>query len=205
MSVTSTTTVSGFANSLGRSILSGGSATGKGRSSISDASSLANANLSAILSLGTSSGSKTGSSPLLANGTDLTSYHNALTAAILGKDNALSGVAEAAALGSTLDAMAKAAQSALSSLNTTDRTKALATYKSLYDQLNSSTVSLNGLAENAASLGLSAPGNWANSDLQAGTQAIAKDMAAVVRAHASVSSMTHVNSATLIASLFLDQ
>jgi hypothetical protein len=195
-----------FLNSLGSSILSGGTTTQ--RANITNAAGLSDAIASQLLGLGSqgnTSSTTDGLSPLLSDVTDTSALKSAITDALLGGSSSGQSIQSLAALGATLNVMVETAQSALTTTSSTLRAKALSTYQNLYDSLDQSAASIDGAAGNAASLGLSAPGDWSNSDSAAGTAAITADMAAAVKAHTVVQEMIPSVSATLIQSYLLGQ
>ncbi|WP_158240519.1 hypothetical protein [Telmatospirillum siberiense] len=196
-------TTGAFLNSLGSSILSGGAAS-KRKTTVSDVADLGNAIGSQLLGVsGQSATSSDRLSPFLSDATTTPSLRNAVTNALLGGSDSGQTAQNLAALGSTLNAMAKTAQSALTTTSTTARAQALESYQTLYDSLDQSSSTINGAAGNAASLGLSTPGDWSNSDTTAGTASITGDMTSVVKAHTVVQEMIQSASATLIKSYLL--
>lgn len=201
-SASSIPTTGAFLNSLGSSILNGGSKSKK--TTVSTVAELDNAIGSQLFAANSQTGTSNDRlSPFLSDNTTGPLLHNAITNALLGGSDSGQTAQNLAALGSTLNEMAKTAQSALTTTSTTVRTQAQDSYQALYDTLDQSSASIDGSAGNAASLGLSSPGNWGNSDTTAGAQAIASDMTAVVKAHTAVQEMIQSVSATLMQSYLL--
>jgi hypothetical protein len=202
-SITSSTlTPAQFQSSLKSEILKGASGTSTATTgAVTDAATLKESIASGILS-GTASENLTYTS-LAGNSTSSAEFTNALNNALLGGNSDGDTVANLAALGSTLNSMAETAQAALTATNATDRQTALTTYQNLYNSLNSAEVSINGTAGNAVSLGISSPGNWANSNLAVGTTAILADMTSVVKAHATIQGMIQSVAATRFESLLV--
>jgi len=196
-------TTSEFLNKLGSSVLSGGAST-TARTTITTAAGLQNAIASQVLGLGsqTSANASTdGLSPFLSDITDSGALKNAITSSVLGGNESGQSVQSLAALGATLNKMAQLAQSALTANSATARGTALSNFTQLYDTLDQSSASIDGAAGNAASLGLSAPGDWTNSTT--GTAAITQDMTSVVKAHTVVQEMIQSVGPTLIQSYLL--
>lgn len=203
-STSSIPTTSAFLNSLGSSILNGD--TTNTRATITNAAGLGNAIASQLLSLGTQGATSTamdGLSPFLSDVTNSQDLRNAVTNALLGGSDSQQTVQSLAALGSTLNMMSQAAQSALTTTSATGRAQALSTFQALYDTLDQSSASIDGTAGNAASLGLSAPGDWTSSDSAEATAAITQDMAEVVKAHTVVQETVQSVGTTLMQSYLL--
>lgn len=196
-------TTSAFLNSLGSSILNGGS-TAKKKETISDIADLGSAIGSQILGVnGANNTTNDRLSPLISDDSSASSLRDAISGAFVGGSDLGQTAQDLASLGMTLDQMAKLAQTALTTTSTTARDSALTSYSNLYASLNQSAAAIDGAAGNTASLGLSTPGDWSDSDVAAGTAAIASDMTAVVKAHTVVQQMIQSVSATLQQSYLL--
>jgi hypothetical protein len=190
-----------FQASVSRDVLGAGSGTAR-QATISTPSDLSAAIDSSVLALGTQSGTES-LSPLLADVQNGSSMQQAIGNLLLGGTDSSQTVGNLAALGATLNSMAKTAQSALASQSPSQRTQDLSTYQSLLSSLDDGTVLLDGTAGNATSLGLPQPGNWGDSNLAAGTQAIATDMTAVVKAYIALQHTVAAASASLLSSMEL--
>lgn len=196
-------TTNAFLNGLDSLILSGGSA--NVNTTVTDAASLGDAVASQVLGLespvsGTAA-TNDGLSPLLSDVANSFTLKEAITNSLLGGDSSEQDVQNLAALGATLNDMAKTAQQALASSSSTARGQALSSFQSLYDSLDQSSASIDGSAGNAASLGLSPPGDW--TDAATGSAAIIQDMTAVVKAHTVVQETIQSVGATLVQSYLL--
>lgn len=197
--ISSYPTPSAFLNSLDSSVLSGG--TSHSKAAITDAAGLNESIASQVLGLGSqSSGSSAsdGLSPLLSAVSGSSTLTEAITSSLLGSSSSEQAVQNLAALGATLNSMAQTAQSALATNSTTARTQALSNFQSLYNSLDQSSATVDGTAGNAASLGLSEPGDWTNATT--GSAAIVQDMTAVVKAHTAIQETIQSVSATLLQS-----
>ncbi len=203
-STTSIPTPAAFLNAVGGAVLNGG-ATSK-RGDITTAGGLNNAIASQLFGLGAqdkASSTADGLSPFLSDATDTGALKNSITNALLGGSVSARNVQSVAALGATLNMMVRTAQSALATPSSTQRAQALSSFQKLYDTLDQASATIDGAAGNAASLGLSAPGDWTDGDNVKATAAITQDMAAAVKAHTALQEMTRSVGATLMQSYLL--
>jgi hypothetical protein len=199
-------TPSAFLSSVGSSVLSGGKTNTNNRAAISNGAELNDAIASQLFgtgSTGNSSSATEGLSPFLSDVSTASTFNDAITNALLGGDSSGQSVQDLASLGATLNEMAQTAQSALSTTSSTARTQDLDTYQQLFTALDQSSASIDGTAGNAASLGISSPGDWGNSDSAAATAAIVQDMTAVVKAHTQLQNVIQSISAALTDSFLL--
>lgn len=193
-----------FRSAVTSSVLNGNNGAGNSAGgTITDAASLEDAIASQALGGASRTPGDLTYSPLASADSQPSDFQASITSAILGGSDAIDAVSNLAALGATLNAMAQTAQSALSTVSVSDRATDLANYQSLYDSLDQAQASVNGQASNAASLGVSAPGDWANTDTAVGTAAIISDMSQVVQAHTALQQTIQSVGATLITSLLV--
>ena len=203
-STTSISTPGAYLNAVTSAVLDGGST--RQRADITTTAGLNDAIATQMFGLdsqGNSSSMSDGLSAFLSDVTDTAALKSSITNALLGGSSSEQSVQGVAALGATLNEMVQTAQLALTTTSSTARAQALSTYQSLYDSLNQSTASLDGSAGNAASLGLSAPGDWANSDSVTAIAAITQDMTAAVKAHTALQETSQSIGATLMQSYLL--